>query len=128
MFSFANAGILTTYCEPITVPPPIRDTPPHPGLLLLVFTNSVWVSSTSHGICMCKGCETGPMVHHPSPIKTRKFNHYFVSFTCMHNFGEQTRQVSRHVPGLSLRAGGWGFLPATVNLAPGYFHRKIEEK
>ena len=42
--------------------------------------------------------------------KTRKFIHYFVSFTCMHNFGEQTRQVwqdkSHHVPGLSLRARG----------------------
>ena len=50
----------------------------------------------------------------------------------MHNFGEQTRQVwrdqSRRVPGLSLRGGGWGFLPATVNVAPGYFRRKIEEK
>ena len=56
----------------------------------------------------------------------------FVSFTCMHNFGEQTRQVwqdkSCHVPGLSLRAGDWGFPPATVNVAPGYFQRKIKEK
>ena len=63
MFSFANAGMLTNYCGPITVPPPIRDTPPHPGLLSLVFTNSMWVSSTSHRIYMCKGCETGPMVY-----------------------------------------------------------------
>ena len=31
-------------------------------------------------------------------------------------------------PGLSLRGGGWGFPPATMNLAPGYFQRKIEEK
>ena len=30
--------------------------------------------------------------------------------------------------GLTLRAGGWGFPLATMNVAPGYFHRKIEEK
>ena len=28
----------------------------------------------------------------------------------------------------SLRGGGWGFSPATINVLPGYFHRKIEEK
>ena len=31
-------------------------------------------------------------------------------------------------PGLSLRGGGRGFPPATKNVAPGHFHRKIEEK
>ena len=30
--------------------------------------------------------------------------------------------------GLSLRAGGRGFSPATKRVAPGYFHWKIEEK
>ena len=30
--------------------------------------------------------------------------------------------------GLSLRAGGRGFSPATKRVAPGYFYRKIEEK
>ena len=30
--------------------------------------------------------------------------------------------------GLSLRAGGWGFSPATERVAPGYFYWKIEEK
>ena len=30
--------------------------------------------------------------------------------------------------GLSLTGGGWGFPPATKNEAPGYFHRKTEEK
>ena len=33
-----------------------------------------------------------------------------------------------HTLGLSLRAGGWGFLPATINMILGYFHRKIEGK
>ena len=28
---------------------------------------------------------------------------------------------------LSLRAGDQGFLPATLNVVPGYFHRKLEE-
>ena len=27
-----------------------------------------------------------------------------------------------------LRGGGWGFLLATINVAPGFFHRKLEEK
>ena len=31
-------------------------------------------------------------------------------------------------PRLSLRAGGWGFPPATMSVAPGYFYGKIEEK
>ena len=30
--------------------------------------------------------------------------------------------------GLSLRGGGVGFSPVAMNVAPGYFHRKIEEK
>ena len=30
--------------------------------------------------------------------------------------------------GLSLRAGGWGFSPATKRVAPGYFYWKIEPK
>ena len=30
--------------------------------------------------------------------------------------------------GLSLRAGGRGFSPATERVAPGYFYWKIEEK
>ena len=34
----------------------------------------------------------------------------------------------RPCPGLSLRAGGWGFPSATMNVVPGYFHWKIEEK
>ena len=29
---------------------------------------------------------------------------------------------------LSLRGGGQGFLPASINFAPGYFQRKIKEK
>ena len=27
-----------------------------------------------------------------------------------------------------LRGGGWGFLPATINVAPAFFHRKLEKK
>ena len=33
-----------------------------------------------------------------------------------------------YITGLSLRGGGRGFPPATKNVAPAYFHRKIEEK
>ena len=31
------------------------------------------------------------------------------------------------IAGLSLRAGGWGFSPATKRVAPSYFYWKIEE-
>ena len=31
-------------------------------------------------------------------------------------------------PGLSLRGGGRGFSPATKNVPPGYFYRKVEKK
>ena len=30
--------------------------------------------------------------------------------------------------GLSLKGGGRGFSPVAMNVAPGYFRRKIEEK
>ena len=33
-----------------------------------------------------------------------------------------------NITGLSLRGVGWGFPLATMNVAPGYFQRKIEEK
>ena len=36
--------------------------------------------------------------------------------------------VLRRNSGLSLRAGSWGFSPATKRVAPGYFYWKIEEK
>ena len=34
----------------------------------------------------------------------------------------------KNLTGLSLRARSQGFPPATMNVAPGYFHSKIEEK
>ena len=33
-----------------------------------------------------------------------------------------------HFAGLSLRGWGRGFSPVTMNVAPGYFHRKTEEE
>ena len=36
-------------------------------------------------------------------------------------------RVLYQLTGLSLRAGGWGFTQGTMNMAPGDFHRKIEE-
>ena len=36
--------------------------------------------------------------------------------------------TSLQCAGLSLRAGGRGFSPATKRVAPGYFYWKIEEK
>ena len=41
---------------------------------------------------------------------------------------ELEKSSQRLRPGLSLRGGGRGFPPATKNVAPGYFHRKKEEK
>ena len=38
-----NSMTPITACGPVTVPPPMRDRPPHRGLRPLLFTNSVWV-------------------------------------------------------------------------------------
>ena len=40
----------------------------------------------------------------------------------------KTDNVVRYKSGLSLRAGGRGFSPATKREAPGYFYWKIKEK
>ena len=47
--------------------------------------------------------------------------HHFEKGCTLHNFIPDQE-------GLSLRGRGQGFPPATMNMAPGYFHRKIEEK
>ena len=48
--------------------------------------------------------------------------HHFEKGCTLHNFIPDRE-------GLSLRrGGGQGFPLATMNMAPGYFHRKIEEK
>ena len=47
--------------------------------------------------------------------------HHFEKGCTLHNFIPDEE-------GLSLRGGGQGFPLATMNMAPGYFHRKIEEK
>ena len=42
---------------------------------------------------------------------------------------ERSVHGDRHsLSGLSLRAGGWEFSPAIMNMSPGYFHGKIEPK
>ena len=47
---------------------------------------------------------------------------YFEYTTCFSN------NMELHIrSGLSLRAGGRGFPPATMSVAPGYFYWKIEE-
>ena len=47
--------------------------------------------------------------------------HHFEKGCTLHNFIPDRE-------GLSLRGGGRGFPTAKMNMAPGYFHRKIEEK
>ena len=42
--------------------------------------------------------------------------------------GRNLQAMSITGAGLSLRAGGRGFSPATKRVAPGYFYWKIEEK
>ena len=42
--------------------------------------------------------------------------------------GYALRSVAHYYfAGLSLRAGGCGFPPATMNMSPGYFHGKQKE-
>ena len=41
---------------------------------------------------------------------------------------EEKKQKLQVLSELSLRGGGRGFPPATMNMAPGYLQKKIEEK
>ena len=41
---------------------------------------------------------------------------------------QQIGSIGAVIKGWGLGAGGWGFSPATLNMIPSYFHRKIEEK
>ena len=51
--------------ESLTVPLPMRDTPPHQGTTSPTLYEQCVGSKTSHRIYMCKGCETGPAAYHP---------------------------------------------------------------
>ena len=51
----------------------------------------------------------------------------WVSTLVRKRLGEHHKQTTSAAR-LSLRGGGQGFLPASINIAPGYFQRKIEEK
>ena len=46
------------------------------------------------------------------------------SFSCLY----ERNFMQSYTTGLSLRGRGWGFPLATMNVAPGYFQRKIEAK
>ena len=46
----------------------------------------------------------------------------------MFSFTQKVLSTDYFHAGLSLRAGGRGFSPATKRVAPGYFYWKIEEK
>lgn len=49
-------------------------------------------------------------------------------FVCIINVWGCAEWISTSAPGLSLRAGSRGFLPAIMNTTLGYFHSKIEPK
>ena len=56
---------------------------------------------------------------------------YAVNMNCISLFLIKSPggDAAKFVPsGLSLRAGGWRFFPATVNMISGYCHRKIAGK
>ena len=72
--------------------------------------------------CQVSACELQPFSCHDlanniySQTAKTVFSHLKCLFKHMHSAG------------LSLRAGGRRFSSATMNVAPGYFHRKLEEK
>ena len=53
---------------------------------------------------------------------------YLISFSRKYLLVLDRGISNEYQPGLSLRGGDRGFPPATMNVAPGYFHRKTEEK
>ena len=50
------------------------------------------------------------------------------SFKLNSGFQSPGFRIPQAKTGLSLRAGGRGFPPASMNKTPGYFHKKIKEK
>lgn len=54
-------------------------------------------------------------------------SYQWVSTLVRKRLGEHHKQTTS-VARLSLRGGGQVFLPASINFAPGYFQRIIEEK
>ena len=58
-------------------------------------------------------------------IWLKVINQFLYCFIPLQNFMFLFRVC---IPGLSLRGGGRGFPPVTKNVAPSYFHRKIEPK
>ena len=66
----------------------------------------------------------GNRLHH-----TLSYCRHKLSLRNQPTFCNPTREVaSFSTTGLSLRGAGQGFSPATMNVALGYFHKKIEEK
>ena len=60
-----------------------------------------------------------------------KSDQHSVSMLTLLNQAQRTRERGNDQQvktGLSLKGGGWGFLLTTMNMALGYFHRKIEPK
>ena len=53
---------------------------------------------------------------------------YLISFSRKYLLVLDRGISNEYQPGLSLRGGDRGFPPATMNVAPGYFHRKTQEK
>ena len=84
-------------------------------------------------------CSTFSLSHPtpPPPIPSKKPLHLNID-TCItrnpavsHHFSQYSTERQKRkdtLSGLSLRAGGRGFSPATKRVAPGYFNWKIEEK
>ena len=57
---------------------------------------------------------------------------FYWPLNVLHNLGSKVLIFMYHnifrITELSLRAGGWGFSPATKKVTPGYFYWKKEEK
>ena len=70
-------------------------------------------------------CMTAILFQHLNHVLCAKNRHYKSSH--VHVISSLAR-VDCIYAGLSSRAGGWGFSPATKRVAPGYFYWKMEEK
>ena len=71
--------------------------------------------------------DTAPLTERVRPRGKERKNIHTENFE-RRAVGGITDLSAAQIPGLSLRGGGQGFPPVTKNVAPGYFHRKIEEK